>query len=160
MNDLKISLEQRDGNFVKVADFNSINYIYGITNDGWLIIDNNDEYIVDFKSKSFLPFLKILEINFEEFRSSFEKSFIKYFENNDLLEQIFPLKKITMMVFESKSNYWSELCLNLLLKLNYEEDELLVYLKDLKKESWLNQRVKHKLFRIISPAGPSPSISK
>ncbi|NUY82718.1 hypothetical protein HUK80_17580 [Flavobacterium sp. MAH-1] len=129
--------ENQEIRFQKIAVFELINLHFGITDSAWILIDQGTIYILPYSENNFIGFYKILELNFEDFLNSFlvdQKEIIRYF----------PLDKITMSVFQSESNYWLGLCLNLLKALDYGQESI-VYNNQNRNTTWISQENIHKI---------------
>lgn len=127
--------------FKEIAKFKSLNFVYGVTPIGWVIIHDKKIKIIEWDMSDFRDFLLLLELDFDEFESSF-------LLKNYSFEIIFPINEIFKMIIESESNYWGELFTFLLLKKGMKDS---VFFEDLKKskiKNWMSQKFKHNLIKL------------
>ncbi|WP_264559114.1 hypothetical protein [Flavobacterium sp. N2270] len=137
-----ITIDNNTIEYVEIANFDRINIILGITKDYFLILSKkHDVTLIEKKTKNFLPLLKVLELDFEEFKSSFVFNDIE-------IADVFPIDKITIMVFGSESNYWAEKCIFFIKELKFMNKELFLLFKTHKNDKWLSQKARQQLFSL------------
>lgn len=139
--------------FKIIAQSNDLDFTYGLSLDGWIIIKDNSKKLIHWESDDFRDFLFFFEIDYEDFESSF-------FSIEICFEKIFPIEKISYMIFKSQSNYWGELLTSFLIKNGFTKCEMM-FVKNLNIEKWMSQKLKQNLLKIhkIYPhTHPNPKV--
>ncbi|MFB9108520.1 hypothetical protein [Flavobacterium gyeonganense] len=143
-NDDYIVHENKEIKFKKIANFESINFSYGMCELGWLIIrEKFGTKLILWQSSDFRDFLVLLEIDFTEFQNSF-------IDKNLEFKDVFPIQEILSMILGSESNYWAELFTNLLIKEKSFQSNILSVFDNYKINKWASQRLKHNVLKIRS----------
>jgi hypothetical protein len=132
-------------NYFHIADFNKINFSYGLCKDGWIVNEDGKLSLVFYDDTNFISFLKLLEISFDDLHNYIQKSLnTKTVIDHNWIE-LFPIAKITQTCLNMESIYWSELSLNFLLKSKFHSIELSLFLNLKMNEKWVTQQLKHKI---------------
>lgn len=129
-------------NYIEIANFHNINFVYGISIKGWIVFEDNVLKIISFETGNFSPFLKTLEINYVEFKRAFEEEF--------RIKEVFPIFEILKLSFNAESCYWSNLSLDFLINIDFINNEIICFLSDQQSNKWTNQNIKQKIFKIIT----------
>lgn len=146
---LEINYEGNNIKYFQIAYFSDIEFVYGITELGWLIKKNNNQYLVKNKEKNYIPFFKLLELPnrgvIDQIKSNIEFAL----DENFSIFDFFPIVQITKTSMDMESSYWTNLCLNLLLNNKLYNLEFSAFLKNRKEDKWISQSLRHKLFKYI-----------
>ncbi|WP_452600687.1 hypothetical protein [Pontimicrobium sp. MEBiC06410] len=145
-----ISYKDKNIKYLEIGNFKDISFRYGVTNDGWIIKNNNNFYLIKNNEKNYIVFFNILELPSDLIIRTVNDKIEELKENDLSIFDFFPIIQITETAFNMESSYWSILCLDLLLKSKLYKTELLDYLYHEKKAKWIPQPLKHKILKYIS----------
>jgi hypothetical protein len=137
--------------YFEVLEFKDPAIKYGFTSSGWLINDNGHQTFVKFDSENYLPFVKILQIPFENVITSIENRCNLIQTQNVKIDDLFPIKNITKTAIRMESNYWSKLALKFLVHSKSDDLELKFFLSSNLNEKWLSQELKHLIKKYTGP---------
>ncbi|MCE7992157.1 MAG: hypothetical protein HEP71_09265 [Roseivirga sp.] len=149
-SDDRILIDNLSYEYVELFRDSGTNFRYGYCLIGWVVFDDeNNHALIKWNGLNFLGFLRILELNSIEVFTSISDR-VKQLANEKMeFLDFFPIVGIVKTCFSMQSNYWSELCLNFLLK-NKLYQKQLTFLREYKNCSWCNQKVNHMIWTYLS----------
>ncbi|MBF6656686.1 hypothetical protein C3B48_13765 [Flavobacterium columnare] len=148
-------IEDKVYKFLEIASFSDLNLTYGCYDSGWIIISREGIEVIEYNSEKFryISFLKFIEISTPLIKEEIQKRII---ENHNCLE-LFPIENVLHLILHMESDYWLNLCINLLIDMNYKNQYINEILNEVLNKSWISQKVKHKVLKLLKPPAPDRS---
>ncbi|WMJ73486.1 hypothetical protein RCC89_09980 [Cytophagaceae bacterium ABcell3] len=144
-----VTLSQKLKNYLRIFTYPPKGYEFGISQDGWVLIEESDILIVFWDSNNFIGLLKTLEIPHFTLKSIIDNKMQEYKINESYFDQVFPIKGMTITAFNMESDYWSNLSIEFLLTANILVEDLKIVFKSKISEKWVGQKLKHKMKKYI-----------
>lgn len=136
--------------YFQIAYFSDIEFVYGITELGWLIKKNNNQYLVRNQENNYIPFFKLLELPNKDVIDQIKSNIEFILDENYSIFDYFPIVQITKTAINMESLYWANLCLDLLLDNELYNSDFLGYIRNKKEDKWISQSLRHKLLKYIA----------
>lgn len=147
---LVIEISNLQYDYFHIADFKDLDFSYGFSKEGWILKEHEKFSLIPWTDTNYISFVKLLEIPFNDFVGEIEKTIVSNKIMDCLWIDLFPVNEVIKTCLNSESAYWSELSLEFLLLSRFNSAELSTFLSDKLNETWLTQKLKHKMKKYFS----------